>query len=96
LPNFLWQAANDWPFLEMGRVAVERKNVVVPPLDFLCQTIQQFNEAGAVVWLSGLVGFASWRRFADLRLFAVAFVVLVAALIVLHGKTTTWRMRFQC
>ena len=87
LPNFLWQAANDWPFLEMGRVAVERKNVVVPPLDFLWQTIRQFNEAGAVVWLSGLVSFAIWRRFADLRLFAVAFVVLVAALIVLHGKT---------
>jgi len=43
----------------MGRVAVERKNVVVPPLEFLWQTIQQFNEAGGVVWLSGLVGFAS-------------------------------------
>jgi hypothetical protein len=28
-----------------------------------------------------------WRRFADLRLFAVAFVALVAALIVLQGKT---------
>ena len=87
LPNLLWQAANGWPFLEMGRVAVERKNVVVPPLEFLWQTIQQFNEAGGVVWLSGLVGFAVWRRFADLRLFAIAFVALVAALIVLQGKT---------
>ena len=87
LPNLLWQAVNGWPFLEMGRVAVERKNVVMPPLEFLWQTIQQFNEAGGVVWLSGLVGFAVWRRFADLRLFAIAFVALVAALIVLHGKT---------
>jgi len=86
LPNLLWQATNDWPFLEMGRVAVERKNVVMPPLEFLWQTIQQFNEAGAVVWLSGLVGFAVWRRFADLRLFAIAFVAFVAALITLHGK----------
>jgi hypothetical protein len=67
LPNLLWQAANRWPFREMGRVAVERKNVVMPPLEFLWQMIQQFNEAGGVVWLSGLVGFAVWRRFADLR-----------------------------
>jgi 4-amino-4-deoxy-L-arabinose transferase-like glycosyltransferase len=25
LPNILWQATHDWPFIELGRVAVERK-----------------------------------------------------------------------
>lgn len=87
LPNVLWQASNGWPFFELGRVAVERKNVVVPPLDFLWQTVEQFNDAAALVWLAGLVGFAFWKRFADLRLFAIAFVAFFAAMIVLHGKT---------
>lgn len=86
LPNVLWQAANGWPFLEMGKVAVEHKNVAVPPLDFLWQMVQQFNEAASFVWLGGLAAFAVWRRFADLRLFAVAFVAFVAAMILLHGK----------
>ena len=49
--------------------------------------LRAFNEAGGVVWLSGLLGFAVWGRFADLRLFAVASAALVAALIVLQGKT---------
>jgi len=87
LPNILWQAGNGWPFLEMGQVAVEHKNVAVPPLDFLWQLVRQFNEAASLVWLSGLVAFAFWRRFAELRLFAIAFVAFVAAMIVLHGKT---------
>lgn len=86
LPNLLWQAANGWPFLEMGQVAVERKNVVVPPLDFLWQMVQQFDEAAAPVWLAGLIGFAFWKRLADLRLFAIAVAAFVAAMIALHGK----------
>jgi hypothetical protein len=86
LPNVLWQAANGWPFIEMGQVAVAHKNVAVPPLDFLWQMAQQFNEAASLVGLGGLIAFAFWRRFADLRLFAVAFVAFVAAMILLHGK----------
>ena len=70
----------------MGQMAVEHKNVTVPPLDFLWQTVQQFNEAGAAVWLSGLVAFGFWQRLADLRLFAIAFAALFAAMIVMHGK----------
>lgn len=87
LPNILWQAAHGWPFFELGRVAVERKNVVVPPLDFAWQTVQQFNEAAAPVWLAGLVAFAFWKRFTDLRLFAIGFAAFLAAMMVLHGKT---------
>ena len=79
--------SNGWPFVELGRVAVERKNVVVPPLDFRWQTVEQFNDAAALVWLAGLVGFAFWKQFADLRLFAIAFVAFFAAMIVLYVKT---------
>ena len=86
LPNLLWQYAHGWPFVELGEAAVERKNIVVPPLDFLRQALEQFNIGAAPVWLAGLAGFAAWRRLADLRLFAIAFIVLCAAFLLLHGK----------
>jgi hypothetical protein len=45
--------------------------------------LRAINEAGDVVWLSGLVGFASGGASPTFGFFAVAFVALVAALIVL-------------
>jgi 4-amino-4-deoxy-L-arabinose transferase-like glycosyltransferase len=86
LPNVIWQWAHGWPFLEIGRVAAETKNVALSPLAFLGEEIWQLNPATAPVWLAGLVALAVTRRFADLRAFAVAFVVLVGAMVVLHGK----------
>jgi hypothetical protein len=53
---------------------------------FLRQTVEQFIDAAALVWLAGLVGFMLWRRLAGLRLFAIAFVALVGAMVVLHDK----------
>ena len=38
------------------------------------------------LWLGGLVAFAVWRRFASLRGFAIAFAVLMVAMVVLHAK----------
>jgi 4-amino-4-deoxy-L-arabinose transferase-like glycosyltransferase len=86
LPNLLWQNAHAWPFIELGRAAVEHKNVVIAPPAFLLQVINQFNPAAAPVWIAGLVGFAFWRRLADLRLFAIAAVAIFAAFVILHGK----------
>jgi hypothetical protein len=86
LPNVLWQAAHGWPFLEIGRVAATGKNLVLSPLEFLRAEIREVNGATVPLWFSGLVAFAAWRRFAALRGFAVAFVVLMAAMFVLHAK----------
>ena len=86
LPNVLWQAAHDWPFLEIGRVAATGKNVALSPLAFLGAEIDNLNVATAPVWLTGLAAFAFWRRFADLRCFAIGFVVLIAAMIAMHAK----------
>ncbi len=86
LPNIVWQAAHDWPFLEIGRIAAVSKNIVFTPLDYLGAEIMEIGPANAPVWLAGLLAFAFWRRFSDLRLFAIAYLVLIAAMIVLHGK----------
>jgi hypothetical protein len=86
LPNLLWQNAHGWPFIELGRAAVEHKNVVISPWTFLWQVTDQFNPAAAPVWAAGLIGFAFWRRLADLRLFAIAAIVVFATFVTLHGK----------
>jgi hypothetical protein len=86
LPNVLWQAAHDWPFLEIGRVAATGKNIALSPLQFIAAEIETLNMATAPVWLAGLAAFAFWRRFADLRCFAIAFITLTAMMIAMHGK----------
>ncbi len=86
LPNILWQAAHDWPFLEIGQRAAEVKNVALSPLAFVHAEILALNVATAPVWLAGLGAFAFWHRFRDLRLFAIAFVAVIAVMIGIHGK----------
>jgi 4-amino-4-deoxy-L-arabinose transferase-like glycosyltransferase len=86
LPNVLWQWAHDWPFLEIGRRAAEGKNVALSPLAFLAAEIENLNPGTAPVWLIGVAAFAFWRRLADLRLFAIAFIALVAVMIAVHAK----------
>ena len=86
LPNLLWQAAQNWPFLEMARNAVESKNAALSPLGFFRAEIMMLNPATAPLWLAGLAAFAIWPRLADLRWVAVAFAVLIATMLALHGR----------
>jgi 4-amino-4-deoxy-L-arabinose transferase-like glycosyltransferase len=86
LPNLLWQAMHDWPFLVIGRVAAEEKNLPLSPLQFLFAEIDFLNGATVPVWLTGLAAFGFWRRFADLRVFAVAFLVLFSVMLAMHAK----------
>jgi 4-amino-4-deoxy-L-arabinose transferase-like glycosyltransferase len=86
LPNIIWQAAHGWPFLEIGRVAATTKNVALSPLDYMQAEIWELGPANAPIWIAGLAAFAFWRRFADLRGFAIACMVLIAAMISMHGK----------
>lgn len=86
LPNLLWQAVHGWPFLEIGRVAAESKNVALSPLAFFGEEALQLNPITAPVWLLGFASLGLARRFADLRAFAIAFAVLMAAMIALHAK----------
>ena len=86
LPNILWQAAHAWPFFEIARNAAETKNVALSPLAYLHAQVMMLNPGTAPLWLAGLLAFAVWRPFADLRWVAAAFSVLIAAMLVLHGR----------
>ena len=86
LPNVIWQAARGWPFMDIAHVATASKNIAYSPIDFLGAEIWNLGPANAPIWIAGLVAFVSWRRFYDLRLFAIAFVLLMADMIWVHGK----------
>jgi hypothetical protein len=86
LPNLLWQARHGLPFLEIGRVAATGKNVALTPWAFVDAEIRTLNPGTAPIWLAGLAALLAWRRFADLRFLSIAFVLLIAAMIALHGK----------
>jgi 4-amino-4-deoxy-L-arabinose transferase-like glycosyltransferase len=86
LPDVLWQANHDWPFIVIGRAAIESKNASLSPLRFLFAEMNFLTMATAPVWFAGLVAFAVWSRFSDLRLFAVAFIVLFGAMLAMRAK----------
>ena len=86
-PNVLWQASHGFPFLELGRYAVEHKNVVLTPWAFMLGEAKDLNLGAAPVWLAGLFGFLFVPRLSDLRWIAIAYSVVIVLMIVLHGKT---------
>lgn len=86
LPNIIWQASHGFPFLAVGSDAAHRKNIVLSPLAFMLAEADELNAVTAPVWIAGLAAFAFWRRFSDLRGFAIAFVVLIAVMLAVHAK----------
>ena len=87
LPNLFWQWVHGWPFLEFSATAFENKNVVYAPWTFVLIQIRDLNPVTAPIWLAGLAAFAFWRRFADLRAIAIAYLLLLVAMIALHAKS---------
>ena len=87
LPNLIWQWTHGWPFLEFASAVVESKNVVYAPWTFILVQIRDLSPVTAPIWLAGLAAFAFWRRFADLRAIAIAYLLLLVAMIALHAKS---------
>ncbi len=54
LPNFLWQAAHGFPFLELVRNGLAHKNVVLSPLEFWGGVLLEANPGNAPIYLGGL------------------------------------------
>jgi Dolichyl-phosphate-mannose-protein mannosyltransferase len=86
LPNLLWQQEHGWPFLELGAAAANGKNLAYGPLAYLGQEILLLSPLTAPIWLAGLGGFAFWPRLAATRWLAIAWVVLMAMMLLVHGK----------
>ena len=87
LPNLLWQWVHGWPFLEFAGAVVESKNAVYAPWTFVLIQMRDLNPVTAPIWLAGLAAFAFWRRFADLRAIAIAYLLVLVAMIALHAKS---------
>jgi hypothetical protein len=83
LPNFIWQAAHGYPIWTLLRHADEYKNSSLSPAQYIATQLLVTHPLLAPVWLIGLV--ALLRR-ADARFLGVAYFVLIAEMIALHGK----------
>ena len=82
LPSLLWQVHYGYPMLELLRAVQHGKNVIVAPLGYLGQ---QLLISGFLwpFWIIGLI----WLFFRPaLRFLAYGYVLLIAIMIVLHGK----------
>jgi hypothetical protein len=85
-PNLVWQAANGWPYLAHGRELVAKMNEPLSPGAFLALEILTLGPGAAPVWIAGLAAFAFWRPFSAQRWVAIAWGLLIAAMILIHGR----------
>ena len=88
LPNILWQQQHGWPFIELGKAGAGGKNLAMSPLEFFAQQFLFIGPLAAPVWLAGLWAFAVRPQFPAYRAFTIAYVVMFALFVALHGKGT--------
>ncbi len=85
-PSLYWQAENGWPFLELSKAGAGGKNLVLSPPAFIGQQLLFVGPASTPIWLAGLWRFTVRPPFPQLRVFPIAYGVMVALVHVLHGK----------
>jgi len=86
LPNVIWQAGHDFPFLQLQHAhRINHHNVILPPLQFLGAQALLHNPLLSVFAVCGLVFLflGSMSRFRALAWTFVAFLLLMFAL---HGR----------
>jgi len=86
LPNVLWQQAHGWPFLELGKAAVNGKNVALSPVAFFVQQLLLMGPLAAPVWIAGLWTCSRRPKLAVYRAFPIAYAILFAFFVMSHGK----------
>ncbi len=83
LPNFVWQWQHGFPMLELLHNGQNGKNIIASPVLYVVQEIVITMPFLAPVWMIGLVWLV---RSAAFRFLAFAYVIVIAEMIVLHGK----------
>jgi hypothetical protein len=86
LPNVRWQQVHGWPFLELGKAAVNGKNVALSPVAFFVQQLLLMGPLAAPVWIAGLWACSRRPNLAVYRAFPIAYAILFAFFVVTHGK----------
>jgi hypothetical protein len=84
LPNVIWQAHYGFPMLELLRNGQHGKNVVAGPLLYIFQQLLLTNLFLSPIWIVGLVSLLA--RNTPARFLGFTYVLLIAMMIVLHGK----------
>jgi hypothetical protein len=85
-PNLLWQQAHGWPFLELGKAAVNGKNVALSPAAFFVQQLLLTGPLAAPVWIAGLWACSYRPKLAVYRAFLIAYAILFTFFVISHGK----------
>ena len=87
LPNLLWNMQHHWPFLELMRnIRASGRDLPFTPIGYLRAQIFLMTPVTFPVWLLGTMYFFFWREGKPFRVLGWAFLALLAAFIVLHGK----------
>ena len=87
LPNLLWNAKYDWPFLQlMHNIRAEGRDVLLGPLAYFSQQILVVNPFNAPFWLAGLVALLFSQRLKPYRFLGWSYLVCYSVLFLLHGK----------
>ncbi|MFI4974511.1 MAG: glycosyltransferase family 39 protein [Caulobacterales bacterium] len=85
-PSLYWQAQHGWPFLELGKAGLNGKNLALSPLGFFGQELVFPGPVAAPIWLAGLWRFGVRPPLPQYRVFAIAYVLIFALIVALHGK----------
>jgi len=87
LPNLIWLARHDWPFLElMHNVRHSHRDIVRRPIAFVVDQAEIMNPILLPLWLGGLIWLFFGRDGARFRVLGILYVVLLATMIALRGK----------
>ena len=86
-PSAWWQAAHGWPFREIGDAGTNSNNLVLSPLAFFGQQVLFVGPAPALIWIAGLWRLSVRPAMPELRVFPIAYAVMVVLFFVLHGKS---------
>lgn len=85
-PHLAWQARHDWPTLEFARNAQAYKLADLSALGFVGQQFLLMHPLNALLWLSGIGFFLIRPPRKEWRLFAWAFLLLLAFFLVQRAK----------
>jgi hypothetical protein len=98
LPNFVWQAAHGFPFIDVLRgdaahrhpfnngLVLESRDLASNTIAYIGEQIVYTNPVAVPVWVAGLVGPFLVQRLRDVRFVSFAWVLLAIVAVVLQAK----------
>jgi hypothetical protein len=86
LPNLLWEIRHGYPTIALLHTVIGSKYTTVSPLSFVAEQFLLVNPLAAPVWLAGLWFFLADRQGRKYAALAIAYLVVLAEMLVLHGK----------